>query len=155
MRRTFKGDQAHFIPVNAEIARPENVPLPSQVVEKIIREAPFRFILNRCLCRSLESCQHFPRELGCLFLGEGAREIDPHLGRQATVAEALNHHRQAVARGLIPMAGKLRKRSQEETLMKEMVISGILAIANGENPRLVEEKLHSFIPPSSRGSRFR
>jgi chemotaxis protein MotA len=54
----------------------------------------------------------------------------------------------------LPMAGKLRKRSQEETLIKEMVISGIIAIANGENPRVVEQKLHSFIPPSLRESRY-
>lgn len=54
----------------------------------------------------------------------------------------------------LPMAGKLRKRSQEETLIKEMVISGIIAIANGENPRIVEQKLHSFIPPNLRESRY-
>jgi chemotaxis protein MotA len=54
----------------------------------------------------------------------------------------------------LPMAGKLRKRSQEETLIKEMVISGIISIANGENPRIVEQKLHSFIPPRLRESRY-
>jgi len=108
MRRTFKGDQANFIPVKVEIARPENTPLPSQVVEKLIRETSFRFILSRCLCRSLEPCQHFPSDIGCLFLGEGAREIDPHLGREASIEEALDHHHRAVSRGLIPMAGKLR-----------------------------------------------
>ena len=54
----------------------------------------------------------------------------------------------------LPMAGKLRKRSQEETLIKEMVISGIIAIANGENPRIVEQKLHSFVSPSLRESRY-
>ncbi|MDY0042447.1 MAG: motility protein A, partial [Desulforhabdus sp.] len=62
----------------------------------------------------------------------------------------------AVAANLVclPMAGKLRKRSKEESLIKEMVISGIVAIANGENPRIIEQKLHSFIPPDSRESRF-
>ncbi len=108
MGRTFKGDRANFIPVNAEIARPENVPLPGLIVEKLIRESSFRFILNRCLCRSLEPCRNFPSEIGCLFMGEGAREIDPGLGREASVEETLEHHRKAVSRGLIPMAGKLR-----------------------------------------------
>jgi len=62
----------------------------------------------------------------------------------------------AVAANLVclPMAGKLRKRSKEESLVKEMVIAGIVAIANGENPRIIEQKLHSFIPPHSRESRF-
>jgi ferredoxin len=41
-------------------------------------------------------------------LGEGAREIDPHLGREASIEEALDHHHRAVSQGLIPMAGKLR-----------------------------------------------
>lgn len=54
----------------------------------------------------------------------------------------------------LPMAGKLRKRSQEETMIKEMVIAGIVAIVNGENPRIVEQKLHAFLPPHLRESRF-
>ncbi len=54
----------------------------------------------------------------------------------------------------LPMAGKLRKRSQEETMIKEMVIAGIISIVNGENPRIVEQKLHAFIPPHLRESRF-
>lgn len=54
----------------------------------------------------------------------------------------------------LPMAGKLRKRSQEETIVKEMVIAGIIAIVNGENPRIVEQKLHAFMPPHLRESRF-
>ncbi|SMC19327.1 chemotaxis protein MotA [Desulfacinum hydrothermale DSM 13146] len=62
----------------------------------------------------------------------------------------------AVAANLVclPMAGKLKKRSQEETLVKEMVISGIVSVANGENPRVIEQKLHSFVPPSQRESKF-
>jgi ferredoxin len=108
MGKTFKGDKANFIPVKVELERPVNIPLASQVVEKIIQESSFRFILNRCLCRSLEPCSHFSPAIGCLFLGEGAREIDPSMGREASIEETLEHHRNAVAQGLIPMAGKLR-----------------------------------------------
>ncbi len=54
----------------------------------------------------------------------------------------------------IPMAGKLRKRSKEEVSIKEMVICGILAIANGDNPRVIEQKLHAFIAPNIRESSF-
>ncbi|NLI81075.1 MAG: motility protein A [Deltaproteobacteria bacterium] len=54
----------------------------------------------------------------------------------------------------LPMSGKLRKRSQEETLIKEMVVAGILSLTNGENPRIVEQKLHAFMPPRSRSSHF-
>lgn len=54
----------------------------------------------------------------------------------------------------LPMAGKLRVRSKEETLIKEMIIAGIISLANGENPRILEQKLHSFLAPNQRISRF-
>ncbi|MCK9238891.1 MotA/TolQ/ExbB proton channel family protein [Desulfocurvus sp.] len=49
-----------------------------------------------------------------------------------------------------PMAGKLKGRSKEEVLLKEMVLLGILSISKGENPRIIEEKLSSFLPPKVR-----
>ncbi len=55
----------------------------------------------------------------------------------------------------IPMAGKLRKRSKEETAIKEMIICGIMAIAGGDNPRIIEQKLLVFVPPNSRQSAFK
>jgi chemotaxis protein MotA len=63
----------------------------------------------------------------------------------------------AVAANLVclPMAGKLRKRSKEETLIKEMMITGIISIAIGENPRIMEQKLHAFVAPNLRKSGFR
>ena len=50
----------------------------------------------------------------------------------------------------IPIAGKLRVRSQEEIQCKEMIISGVLAIQRGENPRLVRERLLTFVAPNER-----
>ena len=49
-----------------------------------------------------------------------------------------------------PMAGKLKTRSKEETLLREMIMEGILAISKGENPRIIEEKLNSYLPPKDR-----
>lgn len=46
----------------------------------------------------------------------------------------------------LPIAGKLRDKSAEEILLKEVMIEGILSIQAGENPRIVEEKLRAFIP---------
>ena len=50
----------------------------------------------------------------------------------------------------LPLAGKLETRSREELLNKEMVIDGIMAIQSGDSPRIVEEKLRSFLSPSLR-----
>jgi chemotaxis protein MotA len=49
-----------------------------------------------------------------------------------------------------PMSGKLKARSKEEVLLREMIMEGILAISKGENPRIIEEKLNSFLPPKDR-----
>ena len=49
-----------------------------------------------------------------------------------------------------PMAGKLKMRSKQEVLIREMIMEGILAISKGENPRIIEEKLNSYLPPKDR-----
>ena len=49
-----------------------------------------------------------------------------------------------------PMAGKLRTRHKEEVLIRELILEGILSISKGENPRIIEEKLNSYIPPKER-----
>ena len=50
----------------------------------------------------------------------------------------------------LPIAGKLKKRSDEEVLYRHIMLEGILSIQAGENPRLVEEKLMAFLPPQER-----
>jgi chemotaxis protein MotA len=50
----------------------------------------------------------------------------------------------------IPIAGKLRTRSKEEMLTKEIMIQGIISLSNGDNPRILEEKLKAFIPVNDR-----
>jgi len=37
-------------------------------------------------------------------------------------------------------------------LAKEMSIQGIISISNGDNPRILEQKLLAFIPPNQRES---
>ncbi|HOX26432.1 MAG TPA: motility protein A [Candidatus Krumholzibacteria bacterium] len=50
----------------------------------------------------------------------------------------------------LPLANKLEVRSGEEILVKEMIIDGIMAIQSGDSPRIVEEKLKSFLSPMQR-----
>lgn len=49
-----------------------------------------------------------------------------------------------------PLAGKLKLRSKEEVNIMEMQLEGIVAIARGENPRIIQEKLSSYLPPQQR-----
>lgn len=53
-----------------------------------------------------------------------------------------------------PMAGKLKNRSASEVLIKTLIIEGMQSILSGENPRIMEQKLHAFIAPKLRESTF-
>jgi len=50
----------------------------------------------------------------------------------------------------LPLAKKLKIKSDEEILEKQIILEGLLSIQAGENPRIISEKLKAFIPPSKR-----
>lgn len=50
----------------------------------------------------------------------------------------------------IPVASKLKANNSSEIMMKEIMIEGLLSIQAGENPRVIEEKLKSFLSPGDR-----
>jgi chemotaxis protein MotA len=45
----------------------------------------------------------------------------------------------------LPVAGKLRIRQQEEQMIKEMMLEGVISIQEGMNPRMIEIKLRTFL----------
>ncbi len=51
-----------------------------------------------------------------------------------------------------PVASKLKVKNDAEMQVKEIMIEGLLSIQAGENPRVIEEKLKSFMSPSDRSS---
>ncbi len=51
-----------------------------------------------------------------------------------------------------PVSSKLKSKNAEEMMVKEIEIEGLLSIQAGENPRVIEEKLKSFLAPKDRGS---
>jgi chemotaxis protein MotA len=50
----------------------------------------------------------------------------------------------------LPLADRLGQRSSEEVLYKTIIIKGVMSIQSGDNPRVVEQKLRTFLPPSMR-----
>jgi chemotaxis protein MotA len=50
----------------------------------------------------------------------------------------------------LPVAGKLKTRSKQEILIKQMVLEGVISIQSGDNHRIVEQKLKAFIAPKAR-----
>ena len=51
-----------------------------------------------------------------------------------------------------PIANKLKANDAIEVVMKEITIEGLLSIQAGENPRVIEEKLKSFLAPAARAA---
>ena len=51
-----------------------------------------------------------------------------------------------------PIAYKLKANDAIEVIMREITIEGLLSIQAGENPRVIEEKLKSFLAPSVRNA---
>ncbi len=49
----------------------------------------------------------------------------------------------------LPIGSKLKHKSKEEVLLREVMLEGILSISAGDNPRIVEEKLKAFMPPKT------
>lgn len=50
----------------------------------------------------------------------------------------------------LPFAEKLGFLNKQELVSKEVIIRGILAIQSGENPRVIRQKLNTFLPPKMR-----
>ena len=52
----------------------------------------------------------------------------------------------------LPIAGKLKTRSDQEITTKDLAIEGICSIQAGDNPRLLRDKLVTFLAPNLRGA---
>lgn len=50
----------------------------------------------------------------------------------------------------LPFSIRLKQRNGHMMLMSEIQIEGILAVQAGDNPRLLEEKLHAYLDPKKR-----
>jgi chemotaxis protein MotA len=50
----------------------------------------------------------------------------------------------------LPVAAKIKERNTQGLLLREIQIEGILSIQAGDNPRLLEEKLHAYLPAHER-----
>ena len=81
-------------------------------------------------------------------------DMDPEtLGQQMAVAFITTLYGALMANAYAnPFGTKLKKISQEEILLKTVMVEGMLSIQAGENPRIIEEKLKSFLSPVVRSA---
>jgi ferredoxin len=112
----FEGDDIIYLPKDSvakktielgkKMGQPVGTALPSQIVHRLIDQAEFHWIMNFCLCRDSSDCEDYPQDLGCLFMGEAAKDINPLLGRPVTRDEAHEHARKCRERGLVHLVGR-------------------------------------------------
>lgn len=108
----FDGDSIFYlpkdktIPINESVDQPENLMAPSQIVEHFIKKAGYHWIMDFCICRDSTHCKDYPTDLGCLFLGEAATNINPKFGRLVTKKEALDHAKKCRDAGLVHLVGR-------------------------------------------------
>ncbi len=68
------------------------------------------------------------------------------LGENMSVALITTFYGSMIANCIfMPMGNKLELAQEREMLYKEMIIEGIIAIKEGENPRYIQEKLKNFL----------
>lgn len=51
-----------------------------------------------------------------------------------------------------PIAGKLKLQHRAHMVAKEIILTGVISILEGENPRLIEDKLKSFLSQKEQAS---
>ncbi|MFO7931574.1 MAG: DUF362 domain-containing protein [Thermodesulfobacteriota bacterium] len=113
-RMLFENDDMLYLPRDRvfEINEPadaggvRSMPVPSKVLEHFIRQAGFLWMMDFCICRESSGCSDYPKNMGCLFMGEAARHINPGFGRQVSMEEALRHARRCREAGLVHLMGR-------------------------------------------------
>src|SRR4051794_16684567 len=97
--------------------------------------------------------------LGIIGTVMGLVHVLQNLSQPATLGPAISGAFIATLYGVpsatmvyLPVATKLKLLSAQEQELRAMTLEGILAIRAGDNPRVVADKLLSFIPPSERAS---
>ena len=79
------------------------------------------------------------------------REDSSTIGPNMAVALVTTFYGSLIANWLCaPFANKLKANNELELTLKTLIIEGLLSIQAGENPRVIEEKLKSFLSPDKR-----
>jgi chemotaxis protein MotA len=107
--------------------------------------------------KTFESAAGYAPTMGILGTVMGLISVLQKLDQPETLGPAISGAFIATLLGvgaanlvLMPVAMRLKQISEAEAEARNLVLEGILAIQSGDNPRVVEEKLMSFVPPADR-----
>lgn len=100
-----------------------------------------------------EAAGGYAPTLGIIGTVMGLVHVLANLGSAATLGPAIATAFVATLYGIgtanlvwLPIAGKLRTKSEEELLVRELMVEGILSLQAGDNPKVLRDKLDAFLP---------
>ncbi len=117
-KQFFDGDHLITLPrntvveVNRLLEEQEHVVLPTDLMDYFIDKMEYHVIMDFCICRRSMPCKDYPIELGCLFMGEAVKDINPEWGRMVSPEAAKAHIRRCDDAGLIHFLGKSKLDTQ-------------------------------------------
>jgi chemotaxis protein MotA len=104
-----------------------------------------------------EKAGGFAPTMGIIGTVMGLVHVLQNLAAPATLGPAISGAFIATLMGVgsanviyLPIANRLKALSTQEVELRTLTVEGILAVQAGDNPRVVAEKLGSFVPPSER-----
>jgi chemotaxis protein MotA len=111
------------------------------------------------LAQVFESAGGFSPTIGIIGAVLGLIQVMQHLDKIDEVGKGIAVAFVATIYGvgaanlfLLPAAGKLRIRTREEQIVREMTLEGVISILEGMNPRMIETKLLGFLADAARPS---
>ncbi|MBX6353067.1 MAG: flagellar motor protein [Thermoflavifilum sp.] len=133
---------------------------PEQVRSRLEIELQYMETRHEAGARCFEAAGGFAPTMGIIGTVMGLvhvlgnlKSIDT-LGPQIATAFTATLYGVASANILwLPIANKLKRRSAEEVLLREIMAEGILSVQAGENPNLLRDKLRAFLASSARDKR--
>ncbi len=126
---------------------------PHVIREAMDSELEYLNEYGRVNCRIFRSAGGYAPTIGILGAVMGLIHVMENLSDPSRLGEGIAVAFVATIYGvgsanllLLPIATKMEVRHRHEIIINEMILEGIVALSTGENPRLIEEKLTSFLP---------
>jgi chemotaxis protein MotA len=104
-----------------------------------------------------EKAGGFAPTMGIIGTVMGLVHVLSNLAEPSTLGPAISSAFIATLMGVgsanvvyLPVANRLKALDKQEAELRNMTLEGILSVQAGDNPRVVAEKLGSFVPPAER-----
>jgi len=79
-------------------------------LRQVIKDAPCRIAMDRCLCRVARDCKDCPQDIGRIFIREGAQvAVENGIGRELALGEPLAY---------VDRAARMRRRVSDATSVR-------------------------------------